>query len=194
MRVLWMAAELSLDYKLVPYEFDDPAIKHHDFLRLNPAGVIPTLVDGDFSLSESLAINLYLAKKYGLGALYPDTDEDEASALRWSLFAQGHLEPWIQKDQLLVDLINAIGSLGEGMVSQSLRVLEKALVHREWLVGDSFSVADLNVAAVLSPSRSDALDFSSFEKVREWLDRCYARPAAIASRKRFNQPISQGHF
>ncbi len=189
MRVLWMAAELDLDYELVPYEFNDPAIKRPDFFQLNPAGSIPTLVDGDFSLSESLAINLFLAKKYGREALFPDTDEGEASAIRWSLFAQGHLEPWIQKDLILAELINVIGALGNEMVSQSLGVLEKALDQTEWLLGDSFSVADLNVAAVLSPSRSDSLDFSSFKNVREWLDGCYARPAALESRKRFDQPI-----
>jgi len=185
MRVLWMATELNLDYQLVPYEYDDPAIKQPHFLELNPAGAVPTLVDGDYPLSESLAINLFLAKKYGRGALYPESDEHAASAIRWTLFAQGHLEPWIQKDLVLADLISAIGLLGDTMVNQSLAVIERTLAKKEWLVGDTFSVADLNVAAVLSPSRSNALDFSSFEAVGEWLNRCYARPAALECRERY---------
>jgi glutathione S-transferase len=64
MRVLWLAAELDLAHEHVPYEFDDPALKRPAILRLNPAGAIPTIVDDGFALSESLAISLYLAKKY----------------------------------------------------------------------------------------------------------------------------------
>ena len=127
MRVLWMAAELNLSYEHIPYEFSDPRLKNPEFLQLNPAGAIPTIVDEDFSLSESLAINLYLAKKYGTGSIYPESPEDEASAIRWSLFAQGHIEPWVQKDLMLADLIKAIGPLGDGMVYQSLEVLNRAL-------------------------------------------------------------------
>jgi glutathione S-transferase len=186
MRVLWMAAELNLEYNHVPYEFNDPKLKQPEFLQLNAAGAIPTLVDGDFSLSESLAINLYLAKKYGQAgdeALYPDGAEAAASIIAWSLFAQGHLEPWLQKDLLLADLIKAIGSLGDGMVIQSLQVLDSALARSGWLVGNGFSVADLNVAGVLSPSRSNALDLSKYDRVKDWLSRCYSRPAAIECRR-----------
>jgi NAD(P)H-dependent FMN reductase len=117
------------------------------------------------ALSESLAINLYLAKRYGregADALYPDTAEAEAQAIRWTLFAQGHLEPWVQKDALLADLIEAIGDRADGMVTQSLGVLERVLSDSLWLLGDTFTVADLNVAAVLSPSRTSQLELSDY--------------------------------
>lgn len=187
MRVLWMAAELNLSYEHIPYEFNDPKLKSPEFLQLNPAGAIPTIVDGDFSLSESLAINLYLAKKYGKGSIYPDSAEDEASAFRWSLFAQGHIEPWVQKDLMLADLIKAIGTLGDEMVDRSLGVLNTALATSDWLVGDTFTVADLNVAGVLSPSRSGVLELTRFQRVQTWLEACYSRSAAIECRGHFNQ-------
>ena len=183
MRVLWMASELELAFRHIPHEHDSPALKTPGFLELNPAGSVPTLVDDGFALSESLAINLYLSKKYGSGTLYPLSPEDEASAIRWSLFAQGHLEPWIQQDLILADLIDAIGPLGDDMVYRSLGVLNRALTGSVWLLGDAFSVADLNVAGVLSPSRRRNLDLSRFDRVATWLDACYARPAAIACRK-----------
>ena len=66
MRVLWMAAELGLKYTHVPLEFDDPSLKQPEFLRLNVAGAIPTIVDDGVAVSESLAINLYLAKSMAL--------------------------------------------------------------------------------------------------------------------------------
>src|SRR5260370_932776 len=96
MRVLWEAAELGLVYEHIPLSSDDRALKLPDFLRINPAGTIPTIVDDGFALSESLAINLYLAKKYSSGdskAFYPASPEGEASVWRWSLWAQAHLEP-----------------------------------------------------------------------------------------------------
>lgn len=188
MRVLWLATELDLDFTHVPLQFDDPALKRPDFVTLNPAGAIPTIVDDGFALSESLAINLYLAKKYGArgpAQLYPSTLRGEADAWRWSLWAQGHLEPWVQKDQMLADLIAAIGGRARAMVEASLAVLEKTLAERPCLLGERFTVADLNVAAVLSPSRSRHLELRPYPRAAAWLDRCYSRPAAVETRRRF---------
>src|SRR6478752_3238062 len=93
-RVLWMATELKLDYEHVPLAFDDPALKQSDFLGIKPAGAVPAIVDDGFALSESLAINLYLARKYGSAgadSLYPSGMREEADVWRWTLWAQGHL-------------------------------------------------------------------------------------------------------
>jgi glutathione S-transferase len=185
MRVLWAAAELGLDYVHVPVPFDDPQLKSAEFLRLNPAGAVPTIVDEGFALSESLAINLYLAKAYGAGWLYPETKEGEAQAWRWTLWAQGHLEPWVPYDAPLVQLRAAMGEAARAVVRPALGLLDRTLDDRAWLLGDEFTVADLNVACVLSPSRAARLDLSPFPQVHDWLARCYARPAAVATRTRF---------
>jgi glutathione S-transferase len=186
LRVLWAAAELGLDYVHVPLAFDDPKLKSAEFLKLNPAGAVPTIVDDDgFALSESLAINLYLAKTYGPGRLYPQTPQGEAQAWRWTLWAQGHLEPWVQQDAVLVGLRASVRETARAVIEQGLGLLDRTLDDRTWLVGDDFTVADLNVACVLSPSRSARLDLSPFSCLRNWLARCYARPAAVATRTRF---------
>jgi glutathione S-transferase len=185
MRVLWMAAELGLDYQHDPGAFDDPALKTAAFLALNPAGAIPTIEDDGFALAESLAINLYLAKKHGRGGLYPAGLEGEAQAWRWSLWAQGQLEPWIMRDALLADLRAAVAEAARPAVAAALATLELALQGRPCLLGEAFTVADLNVAAVLSPSRAQHLDFTPYPNVAGWLARCYARPAAITTRARF---------
>ena len=150
-----------------------------------PRGAIPTIEDDGFALAESLAINLYLAKRYGLGRLYPESLESEAQAWRWSLWAQGQLEPWVMRDSLLTDLRSAIAEFARPLIAASLATLERALEGRDWLVGDTFTVADLNVAAVLSPSRADHLNLAPYPLVQGWLARCYARPAAMATRARF---------
>src|ERR1700733_12295133 len=147
LRVLWAAAELGLDYVHVPLASDDPKLKSAEFLKLNPAGAVPTIVDDDgFALSESLAINLYLAKTYGAGTLYPPTPQGEAQAWRWTLWAQGHLEPWVQGDVALAKLHAAIGEKARAVVEPALALLDRTLDDRAWLVGEGFSVADLNVA------------------------------------------------
>lgn len=188
MRVLWTAAELGLDYAHVPYAFDDPALKSPEFLRISPGGVIPAIDDDGFTLSESMAINLYLTKTYGAAGarpLYPATSHGEATVWRWSLWAQGHLEPWVQQDALLAGLRAATAKAARPIVARSLDLLDRTLEDRKWLLGDDFTVADLNVAGVLSPSRAAQLDLTPFTHLRDWLRRCYARPAAVATRTRF---------
>jgi len=185
MRVLWMAAELGLEFAHDAVAFDDPRLKTEAFLRLHPAGAIPAIEDNGFALSESLAINLYLAKRHGLGGLYPISLEDEARVWRWSLWAQGQLEPWVMRDVRLATLREAIAEHAAAEIGVSLATLERALSGRSWLVGDAFTVADLNVAGVLSPSRAEHLDLSPYPRVADWLARCYARPAARATRARF---------
>jgi glutathione S-transferase len=185
MRVLWMMAELGLEFEHIPLGFDDPMLKSPEFLALNAAGAIPTLVDDGFALSESLAINLYLARKYGAEPLGVATLESEARAWRWTLWAQGHLEPWVMRDALLADVRAAMAPHAAAVVAAGLATLERALAREAWLRGPAFGVADLNVAAVLSPSRAEHLDFTVFPTVGDWLARCYGRPAARATRDRY---------
>ena len=188
MRTLWAAAELGLAYTHVPVGWDDPALKAQEFLRLNPAGTIPTIVDDDFALGESLAINLYLGKKYGArgpAPLYPVDPHDEAEVWRWTLWAQAALEPWVQRDQRFEALRASAADVLETAIQAGLAILERALSGREWLVGAHFTIADLNLAGVLSPSRARHLDLARHPHTTAWLARCYGRPAARATRERF---------
>jgi len=188
LRVLWMIAELGLEVVHMPLAFDDPYLKSPEFLAINPAGAIPTIVDGDFALSESLAINLYLAARFGADGptpLYPASLQGAADVWRWTLWAQGQLEPWVMRDARLADLRAATGDAAKPLIDAALITLGRALAGRRWLTGEAFTVGDLNVAAVLSPSRTEHLDLSPHPEVARWLARCYARPAAIATRARF---------
>jgi glutathione S-transferase len=185
-----MAAELGLDYEHVPLAWDDPALKQPEFLKLNPAGTIPTIVDDGFALSESLAINLYLAKAYGSrgdAPLYPNPTSPghEAEVWRWSLWAQGHLEPWVQRDARMAVLRDLASDALRVMTAAPLAQLDEVLADRPWLVGERFTVADLNVRSVLSPSRTEHLDLAPYPALRDWLARCHARPAAVETRQRF---------
>src|SRR5260370_39807994 len=91
--VAWMCRELDLPFRNEGTEaFVDPALKSHEYRSINPNGLVPSIKDGDFILWESMAINLYLAKKYGRGWLCPSDLEGEALASQWSFWAVTRLE------------------------------------------------------------------------------------------------------
>jgi glutathione S-transferase len=176
-RVIWMLEELQVPYELVPVSFIGDCRKP-EYLRINPNGHIPALQDGDLTLFESLAINLYLARKYDKG-LWPKTIEGEAKAYQWSVWAMTELE-----EPLLAVLLNRTflpedqrdpkkAEDGAERFKTPLAVLEGQLTG-DWLAGRDFTVADLNVAAVIGWASLGGVELSP--KVQAWLGRCTSRP------------------
>ena len=90
-RVLWMAGELGLTYDQKDWLPRAPETRTPEYRALNPNSRIPTIDDDGFVLSESMAINFYLAKKHR-SALYPADPKHEALALQWSLWETDRLD------------------------------------------------------------------------------------------------------
>jgi glutathione S-transferase len=183
MRVLWAAAELGLRFRHVPLAWDDPALKEPAFLKINPAGQVPAIVDDGFALSESLAITLYLAKKTG-SPLHPTSPHDEARTWSWTLWATYELESLLHHDVRRPPVPQEAAPA----IASALAHLEGCLSREPYLLGQAFTVADLNVAAVLSPSRQAIIQLEPFPAVRDWLARCYGRPACVEARARHLNP------
>jgi glutathione S-transferase len=188
-RVLWMIKELGLDYELVKVDFATGETRRPEHLRLNPNGHVPVIDDEGFILWESMAINLYLAKKYDQSGLHPTRLEDEARAWQWSFWGMTEVER-----PLLTALLNravypeserdaGAADQAEKTLAQPLGVLDAALGRSAYLLGDRFSVADLNVASILAWARPAQIDVSPFPRVVEWLKNCAERPAARAVRQ-----------
>jgi glutathione S-transferase len=177
-RVLWCARELGVPFEFVDVAWEDQ--KKPEFLSINPCGKFPGFADGDLKLFESLAINLYIAKKYGTGELYPTTIEDEARTLQWTLWAATEVEP-NAFPSLLVQLGYSKDVAGAAAAAEKLKpvlkVLDDHLKGREWLVGKKFSVADLNAATVVGMTGWGKIDISYAPNVVAWLGRCLSRPA-----------------
>ena len=89
-RCLWMLEELGVPYTHVPTDFRGQT-RTPEFLALNPNGHIPVLQDDDLVVWESLAINLYLARRCG-GLLAPDGHAEDAACLMWSFWAANAIE------------------------------------------------------------------------------------------------------
>jgi glutathione S-transferase len=198
-RTLWTCRELGLQYEHVPTHFADGGTKSPEFLAVNPAGRIPAIDDDGFRLAESMAINIYLAKKHG-GELAPKSLEDEARMLQWSFWAMTEVEkPLLTVFMQRVELPPgseiekyfrerspkdlAVERAALKALEHPLSVLNGHLADREYLLGPSFSLADLNVASVLSMGLAAKFDFSAYPNVQQWLSRCVGRPAARPPKK-----------
>jgi glutathione S-transferase len=188
-RILWMAKELGLDYEHVKVDFASGEAREPGFLALNPNGQVPVIDDDGFILWESMAINLYLAKRYGAVGLYPTRLEDEARAWQWSFWGMTEVER-----PVLTAMMNravypeekrdkAAADAAERALAQPLKVLDGALGRSPNLLGESFTVADLNVASILAWARPAQIDMSAVPKLAEWLKNCAERPAARAARQ-----------
>ena len=180
-RSIWAIEEVGVEYELVPTSFLEDS-KKPEYLAINPNGRIPTLVDGDLTLFESMAINLYLARKYD-GGLQPKTFEDESRAVQWSFWGMTELEPslmdmvrhkiMLPEEQRDADTVKA----AEAAIQKPLRILDDTLAARTHLVSDTFTIADLNVASVLSMAQFVGFDFSNFANVQRWYAAATSRPA-----------------
>ena len=187
-RNLWAAEEAGVTYENVATDFTE-GVKQPAYLAINPNGRIPAIEDGGFTLWESLAINLYIAKRYAAGALYPAGLEDEARTWQWSLWAANEIE------KPLIDLVfhrivyppekrdEAIAQAAQEKLPRPFEVLDAQLGRSPYLLGAAFSVADLNVAGVMYSSWFNKVDYSRWPHVKAWLERCLTRPAALRARK-----------
>jgi glutathione S-transferase len=181
-RALWIAEELQLAYEHVPVEIGEAGARTPEFLALNPNGRLPLIADGDFVISESLAITLYLAKKYSHGALYPAAPEAEARLWQWSFWALAEVDRgvniWsLHAVRLPPDERNAaLRNEALDVLAAPFKVLDAAVANNAYLVGPNFTVADLNVAAVIS--RAVDMDLTAWPHLKNWLLRCLDRPAA----------------
>lgn len=187
-RTLWMAKELSLDYDNVPTEMGQGGSRTPEFLRINPNGHIPAIDDDGFTLWESMAINLYLAKKYRAGTLYPARLEDEARAWQWSFWGMTEIERPVLTALLHRALYPeekrdaAAADEAERQLQPPLKVLDDAVSKSPYLLGANFTVADLNVASILSWARPARIDLGGGPNLAGWFKRCADRPAARAAR------------
>lgn len=182
-RCLWAAEESGLPYENLPWSYLGPEIKAPAYLAINPNGTIPALSDDGFNLFESLAINLYLARKSG--QMLPADAKGEALVLQWTFWAATECEPligaWTYHTMFLPPEQRKpeIAADAAAKLPKRLKVLDAALAGRDYLLGDAFTIADLNVAAVLF--RASAFGLDPFPHVKAWHARCLARPAARAA-------------
>jgi len=183
---------LALDLELV--ELTKGAQKNPAYLKINPNGRVPALVDGDFKLSESNAIMQYLASKQPGNALWPENLRTRTEITRWQFWQASQ---WNRGAGMLVweNLIKKFLNLGapdpakikEGteLFHASAAVLDGHLQGREYLVGGGLTLADFSVAAMLVYAVPGRYPLENYPNIRSW----YARVAALDAWKKALPPM-----
>jgi glutathione S-transferase len=173
---LWMMEETGKPYERVLTDIDSGAQKTPEYLAINPMGKVPALKDGDATLAEQAAICAYVAERYPDAGLAPPLgDPRRAKYLYWLFFSPGCIEPAIV--QIFTKIQIPARTAGWGDSTQVFDILDKALEKGPWILGETFSAADVMTGSELHfavrmfkmvPSRP------SFER---YIDRCEQRRA-----------------
>ena len=182
-RARWTLQELGIDFESVVVDLQQGEHRRPEFLRLNPAGKLPVLVDGEVVLNESVAIVLYLAGKYPERGLLPTDVVTRAEVDRWLLFTVTELEQplwriarntfvYPEGQRLAADVPTASREFKE-----MAAVVESHLRGREFVVGDTVTVADFVLAYTLDWGHEVGL-LGDFPALEAYVERMYARPHA----------------
>lgn len=206
-RPLWLLAECGTDFTHVPviqaYRLKDARAADAalntvspDYLAVNPQGQIPAMEEDGLVLTESLAITLHIARRHG-GSLGPQDGAEQALMEQWALFAATSVET------PALEILYAIEAGGESQpetraaiavsaekLRRPLARLERHLSAHDWMVGDRFTVADINTAECLRYAQGHSALIAEFPRVKAWLERCQARPGFQAMwEKRLAEPV-----
>ncbi len=193
-RNYWMARELGIEFESVPViqarrlaepEAPDAPLntKSAEFLKINPNGYIPAIDDDGLVLWESIAINLYLARKHR-GPLAAQSLAEEGLIESWSFWAVNEIEQ--ESVRIVTTYDNGLEdtpggrdkiSVATRLLRRPFEILDRHLATQSYLVGDRFTVADLNVAEICRYAMSEAALTEPNPHLVAWYRRCHDRPA-----------------
>jgi glutathione S-transferase len=179
-RVRLTAAVLGIELEEKRLDFAKGEHKNPEYLALNPNGAVPTLVDGDFVLTESRAIMQYLASKKPESALLPSDEATRADVTRWQFWDAAHFSPQMGTlafEKLLKGMMG-MGDPDQGRIQEALNnfrrfatVLNKRLEGRQYIVGGALTLADLTIASSLMYSKQTDVPLGEFPNVQTWFSR-----------------------
>ena len=181
LRVIWMAEEMGLDYELSPESIGRSS---PEFIAVNPARALPAIVDGDVTMSESVAIVQYLAARYGPTPLAPETSDATYPAyLQYLIYGEGSLSAFLNplvatrflapKDQQ----DNFTAGLCRTLFSRRVEALVGRLTTSPHLAGEVFTAADISVVYALNMGASLGLADDYPAPVADYWERVKTRPA-----------------
>ncbi|WP_428646660.1 glutathione S-transferase family protein [Roseibium sp.] len=181
MRVIWMLEELGEPYEL------DPAMPHSDtVMALNPCGKVPVLIDGDAVLTESVAICTYLADKHGKLTFPPGTPErarqdsftqfgvDVLEGALWTAAKNSFIHP----EEVRVPAIKDVCKME---FARGLRTLEQRLGDGPYVMGDTFTIADILIGNCLGWAMVAKFELPVEGPVHDYFTRLRERPAFLSA-------------
>ena len=180
-RVLLTAHHLGLDLEYVVVDLTKGEHKTPEYLRLNPNGKIPILVDDGFQLWESHAIMQYLADKSPEQDIYPQDVSARADVNRWLFWSAYHFAPaagLFIRERVSKRLVAGLGepdereiARGEALLPAAALVLDRHLAGKQWIAQDRLTLADFAVAAPLMHMSAAQLPVTEFDTLQAWFAR-----------------------
>lgn len=156
-RARWILEEAGAAYELANLSLQKGEHRTPEYLAIHPNGSVPALVDGDFKLIESSAILMHIADKYPDKKLAPPLgSDDRAQYYRWLVYVPATVDPALEAitrhTRILPEAkrVAAIAEEGKRKLGPILAVLEAAVDGRKYVVGDSFTAADVAVASAIA--------------------------------------------
>jgi len=181
-RCFWCLEEIGIDYEVQGVNFREKEHKSANYLKLNPNGKVPVMTDGDFAIWESMAINLYLAESYKPELLGKNLKE-KALIQQWSVWAIAEVQPplieafiqlvFVPEERRSMEVIEK----AKAKMPAMLGVLNDALTQTGYLVGNEFTLADLNVASVVTITEAVGIELTEYKNILAWLKGISDRPA-----------------
>jgi glutathione S-transferase len=179
-RVRLTAAVLGLELEEKKLDFAKGEHKSPEYLALNPNGAVPTLVDGDFVLTESRAIMQYLASKKPESGLLPRDEAARADVARWQFWDAAHFSTHMGTlgfEKLIKGMLG-LGEPDEAKVQEALgnfrrfaAVLNKRLEGKKYIVGSALTIADLTIASSLMYAKQVEAPLAEFPNVQSLFSR-----------------------
>lgn len=180
-KVRLLLTMLKLDYELINVDLRAGEAQTEAFLRLNPRGQVPVLVDGDTVIWDSLAILVYLARRYGDGEWLPTDIPGETQVMQWLAVSENELLYGLARARAVVLLkrpFNLEQCQMEGKAG--LVVMETHLAENAWLAAGKPTIADIACYPYVMLAPVGEISLEPYPEVRKWLARVEALPGWVA--------------
>jgi glutathione S-transferase len=175
---------LGIEHELIEVDLAAAEHKSAEFLKLNRFGQVPVLVDGDTTISDSNAILVYIARKFGKTDWLPQTPALEADVQRWLSVAAGE----IAFGPAAARLITVFGAKynAEELIARAhgiLKLIDEALADRDFIARPHPTIADVALYSYIARAPEGNVDLSFYPNVNAWLRRIEALPGFVEFRK-----------
>jgi glutathione S-transferase len=180
-RVRLLLSMLQLPYEELPV--DIPAGEQHrpEFLKLNPLGLVPVLIEGEYSVRDSHAIMFYLASKYGADQWMPNDPESLASVMKWISFSANeiHNSANLARLHFLLKVPVDLQTV-QDKAHHALKVIDDHLQSRDWLELGRPTLADLACFPYIGLAGEGKISLAKYVNVQNWISRIKALPGFVA--------------
>ncbi len=187
-RATWALEEAGVEYDFIAVDLYKGEHKKPEFLKVNPGGKVPAMVDGTLVLTESAAICTYIGEKFPASRLVPSNVADRAQFFQWCFFAMTELETplWtMAKYTRLFPQERRVPAVSETCLWEFQRAADLLTQHmqdREFAVGNQFTAADILLGSTLLWARRSEIAYGTV--LENYADRMAARAGLMRARER----------